>query len=380
MRVLQLLSSGGVYGAEKMVVSLAKGLEQMGCHCILGVLDNLHVESSDVITFMRRQNLPVVVFPCKGKMDFNMVHKIRRCMRSHEIGLVHSHSYKTDFYGYLAARDSKSPILATSHFWTRRTKSLRLYAYIDQFMLRRFNHVVAVSDEIAGEIIASGVPSAKVSVIDNGIDLAAFRNPTPGVGVEFRERGMRIVGAVGRLVDQKGFDFLLRAIPRILERFPGTVFLIAGEGTERAKLEALASELGITGQVYFMGARNDMPNVYASFDVFVLPSLNEGMPIALIEAMATAKPVVATRVAAVPKLVIDGETGLLIEPQSPQALSDAICQLLENSVLRERLGRAARAKVEQQFSSQVMAQRYLKLYRQLQIGLAPAAESELCKI
>jgi len=255
-----------------------------------------------------------------------------------------------------------------------------MYAYVDQLVLRRFKHVVAVSDEIAREIVDSGVPSAKVSVIDNGIDLAAFRNPCPKVGAEFRTSGMRIVGAVGRLVDQKGFDYLLRAIPRILERFPNTVFLIAGEGTERAKLEALASELNIAGQVHFMGARSDMPNVYASFDVFALSSLNEGMPIALIEAMATAKPVVATRVAAVPKLVIDGETGLLIEPRSPEALSDAVCQLLENSALCERLGRAARARIEQQFSSEVMAQRYLKLYRQLQINLAPTAESELCKI
>jgi len=380
MLVLQLLSSGGIYGAEKMIVSLTKGLDRMGCHSILGVLDNMHVGSKDVINYMQQQNLPVVVIPCKGKIDGSLVDKIRQHIRRYEIELVHSHSYKTDLYGYLAVRNTGIPILATSHFWTRRTISLRLYAYLDQLVLRRFNHVVAVSDEIAKEVAAGGVPPARVSVINNGIDLNAFQNAVPIGDAEYRVKSARIVGAVGRLVDQKGFDYLLRAIPRILERYPSTSFHIAGDGTERRKLEALASELSISEQVHFMGARSDMPDVYASFDIFVLPSLNEGMPIALIEAMAASKPVVATRVAAVPKLVINGETGLLIEPRNPTALSDAICQLLENSALCERLGRSARTRVEQQFSSEVMAQRYLKLYRQLQINLAPTAGSELCKV
>jgi len=379
MHVLQLLSSGGVYGAEKMVVSLAKGLERAGCRTILGVFDNTHVESSDVVTYMQQQNLPVVVIPCKGKIDWTTVDNIRHCIKLNNINLIHSHGYKTDLYGYLAVRHSGLPILATSHLWTRRTTSLRVYAYADQLALRRFNHVVAVSDEIAREIISSGVPPAKVSVIDNGIDLAAFRDPSPSVGAEFRASGMRIVGAVGRLVDQKGFDYLLRAIPRILKHFPSTVFLVAGEGTERAKLEALASQLNITRQVHFIGVRNDMPNVYASFDVFVLPSLNEGMPIALIEAMATAKPVVATRVAAVPKLVINGQTGLLIDPRDPEALSDAVCQLLEKPTYCETLGKAARARIEQQFSSEVMAQHYLQLYRKVQANPVPTAEGVLCK-
>ena len=379
MRVLQLLSSGGVYGAEKMVVSLAKGLDQMGCQTILGVFDNMHVESSDVVSYMQQQNLAVVVIPCKGKIDFAIVDKIRRCINSYEIDLIHSHSYKSDLYGYLAVRNTSVPILATSHFWTRRTISLRVYAYIDQLVLKRFDRIVAVSDEIAREIVAAGVSPAKVSVIDNGINLAAFRHPSPQAGAEFRAYGMRIVGAVGRLVDQKGFDYLLRAIPQVLERFPNTVFLIAGEGTERAKLEALSSELNIEKHVHFLGVRSDMPNVYASFDVFVLPSLNEGMPIALMEAMATARPVVATRVAAVPKLVIDGQTGLLIEPKNPGALSDAVCRLLENPTLCESLSKAAQARIEQEFSSEVMAERYLRLYYEIQNTQAHIAERALCK-
>lgn len=378
MRILQLLSSGGIYGAEKMVANLAKGLDSMGCQSILGVFDNMHVLPSDVATYMQQQNLPVVVIPCKGKLDGATVDAIRRSVEKYDIGLIHTHGYKTDIYGYLAARNTGLPILATSHLWTRRTTSLRLYAYIDQLVLRRFNHVVAVSSAIASEIRAAGVSPDKISVIDNGIDVDAFRNASSGIA-EFRECGMQVVGGVGRLVGQKGFDYLLRAVPRILERFPRTKFLIAGDGTERSRLEVLATELNISRQVQFLGARGDMLSVYASFDVFILSSVDEGMPIALIEAMAAAKPVVATRVAAVPKLVIHGQTGLLVEPKNPEAISDAVCLLLENSALRERLGSAARIRIEKQFSSKVMAQRYLELYRQLQNNQGRLTEEAVCK-
>src|SRR6202011_5043433 len=105
----------------------------------------------------------------------------------------------------------------------------------------------------------AGVSPDKISVIDNGIDVDAFRSTPSKIRPEFRESGMGVVGGVGRLVSQKGFDYLLRAVPRILERFPSTKFLIAGEGTERSRLEVLASELNISRHVQFLGARSDMP-------------------------------------------------------------------------------------------------------------------------
>jgi len=379
MRVLQLLSSGGVYGAEKMVVGLAKGLRQLGCQSIVGVFDNLHVKSSDVANYMRKQGLHTVVIPCNGKIDRTAVKEIRRCIDVHDIGLLHSHGYKADLYGYFAGRNMRLPLIATSHFWTRRTMALRIYALVDQFVLRQFDHVVAVSDEIAREVLSGGVSSKIVSVIDNGIDLAALRTPSASVRAELRAGAKRIVGAVGRLVSQKGFNYLLQAIPSVLERFPETVFLVVGEGPKRAQLEALASELKITNSVRFIGVRNDMPSVYSSFDLFVLSSVCEGMPLALIEAMAAGRPVVATRVAAVPKLVIEGLTGRLVEPRDAAALCGAICELLGNPATCERLGQAARARIEKQFSSELMAERYFRLYRSVWKPSPPVAEGAPCR-
>ena len=379
MRVLHLLSSSGVYGAEKMVVSLAKGLRQLGCESILGIFDNLHVGSSGVATYMREQGLNTVVIPCNGKIDMTAAEEIRRCINVYEISLLHSHGYKADLYGYVAARNTRLPVVATSHFWTRRTMALRIYARLDQFVLRQFDHVVAVSDKIAAEILAGGVSSKLVSVIDNGIDLAALQRPSQSFDVELRARGKRIVGAVGRLVDQKGFDYLLHAIPSVLKQFPETVLLIVGEGPKRAKLEALASELKITDSVRFTGACDDMPSVYSSFDLFVLSSVDEGMPLALIEAMAIGKPVVATRVAAVPRLVLEGVTGRLIEPRDPAAISATICELLGDPATCERLGEAARARMEARFSSELMAERYHRLYRNVLKRRAPATDGAPCR-
>lgn len=379
LRVLHLISSGGIYGAEKMVVSLARGLERMGCHSIAAVFDNGRAVSTEVANYMREQNIEVVGLPCKGRIDWTTVERIQSWTRAYDISLLHSHGYKADIYTYLAARKLRCPIIATSHFWTRRTAALCLYAYLDKLALRRFDYVSAVSEAIKNEILAFGVPPEKVCVLNNGIDLTPFHNPNPSLRAELGTDGMRIVGGVGRLVEQKGFDYLLSAIPTVVERFPKTMFVVAGEGTERARLEAMTSQLKIDAHVRFLGTRSDMPNVYASFDAFVLPSIDEGMPIALIEAMASAKPVVATRVAAVPRLITQNETGLLVPPRDPQALAEAICQLLANPVLCQRLSEAARTRVEEQFSAQAMAEGYLKMYHLLLPSPLPVSESALCR-
>jgi len=378
MRVLHLLSSSGVYGAEKMVVSLARGLQQLGCESVLGIFENQRKGPSEVATYMREQGLNTVVIPCNGKIDRTAANEIRRCINVYEISLLHSHGYKADLYGYVATRSMRFPVVATSHFWTRRTVALRIYARLDQYVLRQFDHVVAVSDQIAGEILAGGVSSEFVSVIDNGIDLAALQQPSRNCDAESRVRGKRTIGAVGRLVDQKGFDYLLQAIPAVLKQFPETILLIVGEGPKRAKLEALASELKIADSVRFTGACNDMPRVYSSLDLFVLSSVDEGMPLALIEAMAVGKPVVATRVAAVPKLVLEGVTGRLVEPRDPAAISAAICELLRDPASCAKLGEAARARMEARFSSELMAERYLRLYRSVLKRRSPATEGAPC--
>jgi glycosyltransferase involved in cell wall biosynthesis len=365
VNVLHLISSGGVYGAEKMLMALARALEHKGCHSIVGVFDNVHVGPTPVIQEMATQHLAVESFPCKGRLDWKTVTAIREYIRRSRIDVVHTHGYKADIYGYLATRRPATPILATSHYWTRRTTALRFYAFVDQLLMRRFDKVVAVSDQIADSIVASGTPRKKVVTIDNGIDLLPFCNATPCLRHPPATSESTVIGSVGRLVKQKGYDYLLRAVPGILRKFPNTAFIVVGEGPERPQLEALAEELGIRGKVNFIGERRDMPDVYASFDIFVLPSIDEGMPIALIEALASGRPLIATRVAAVPKLIIHEKTGILVEPKDSQALEEAVCRLLGDRTLQNRLGECGRAWAAEHYSAERMAETYLQMYQEI---------------
>ena len=214
---------------------------------------------------------------------------------------------------------------------------------------------------------------SKISVIDNGIDLArlftSWRNTRGRIN-----KGQRlVVGTVGRLVAQKGLVYFLQAAREVLLDFPNVIFVVVGDGPDREKLEHMARELAIEQNVLFTGQCMDMPGAYASMDVFVLASIDEGMPMTIIEALGSKRPVVATRVGAVPRLIIPEKTGLLIAPRDVQALKLAILKLLNDSSLRSQLGNAGKALVKRGHSNELMARNYLKLYEQMagQLGKRP---------
>ncbi len=361
MVVLQLISSEGYYGAENVLVNLAGSLEKMGCRSIVGVFRNAHRPHVEVATHAQNRGLHVEIISCRGKADRKAVDRIRQCIRDHSVDLVHMHGYKADLYGYAAARDLGRPVIATYHIdWPDRGIALRVYHVLDRLVVRRFDRIVAVSDKIARSLQRSGVPREKVTTIPNGIDLSAFARPASGVPIS--DRPGRVVGLVGRLTPQKGPEYFLRAARSVLDALPDVVFAFIGGGPERERLEALSRELGIERSVVFAGQRNDMPAVYASLDLVVLPSINEGLPMALIEALAARRPVVATRVGAVPELIEHERTGLLVEPRDVAGLQAAIRRLLTDSELGRRLGENGHVLVNQRFSAEAMAQSYLSLY------------------
>ncbi len=167
---------------------------------------------------------------------------------------------------------------------------------------------------------------------------------------------------VACLREEKRIDVLINAAPQILARFPDAHFLIAGDGTCRESLVALAGQLGITDRVTFLGHRDDVPAVLAQADMFVLPSRSEALPNSVIEAMASGLPVVASRVGGIPELVDDGKTGYLVPPGDPNALADALARLLEDPRRSAELGRAGRIKIEQNYSFDRMVEQMETLY------------------
>jgi glycosyltransferase involved in cell wall biosynthesis len=365
LTILFLISSEGYYGAENMLVALGRGLSQLGCRCVVAVFDDFRFHHTEVAEQARRQGLTVEIFPCAGKWDWKAIVEIRKLLVRHNVDVVHSHGYKSDFYAYMAAWPNRALLFATSHNWPSKRFSMRVYAAIDRLILRRFDKVVVVSEVVLAALTRSGVAAEKIATIFNGVDIERFREAKPTLPAQMIHSDCPVVGFVARLVPDKGGEFLLRAAQQVLAEYPKTTFVFVGEGPSRKQLERLAGELGIDRHVVFAGARDDMPGVYASLDVLVLPSLVESMPMCVLEAMAAGKPVIATHTGAIPKVVASEENGLLIEPGDVSSLRDAIVRLLADKEFARRLSENGRRCVRQKFSAQAMAKSYLDQYREL---------------
>jgi len=363
MKILHLVSSGGYYGKESVIINLCSALEKLGCATEVGAFLNSQAPNDDVVTRAHRQGLPARTFACHGRVDLGAARTIREHILSQQVDLVHTHDFKADLYGYLAARWAGRPLFATCHLWFSPSIQHRMYSALDRFVLRYFDGVIGVSPPIGDTLHKSWVPQRKVAVIANGIDFSPFLLVEDGTSR--REFGSDLtIGIVGRLVRQKGHPFFFAAARGVLEKFPGAKFVVIGEGPDRKLLEALAQELRIAGSVHFAGYRDDMPSAYAGLDLMVMPSLDEGLPMTLLEAMAAKRAVIASAVGAVPEVIEHGQTGLLVEPGNADDLEQAMLLLLNDASLRRRMGENARESVSR-FSSERMARNYLDFYQRM---------------
>jgi glycosyltransferase involved in cell wall biosynthesis len=367
VNILAVISSAGVYGAERMVLNLLAALSTQACHPVLAVLRGSCTGRSDLACIARECGLHVEEIDCNGRIDLNAVRKLRECVQRYRVDVVHSHGYKADLYSYAATRRPRIPLVATCHNWTNADSALTLYAKLDRLALARFDAVAAVSEGVAGILSDSRVPHRKVSVIPNGV-LVEKQQMAKSIP-DLRGGPGMVIGMVGRLVQEKGFALVLRGARAILSAYPATRFLIVGEGQQEKELRDIVLEEGIETSVFFSGFRNDLTEVYSSLDLLVLPSLLEGMPMVVLEAMASCKPVVVTRVGALPALVSHGITGLVVDPGNTPVLVAAICSLLSDPERCRTMGQRGRDLIEVKYSSRIMAQRYRSMYQQA-IGTA----------
>lgn len=370
MTILQLISSAGFYGAESMLVSLSDSLARLDCKVIVGVLRDgrdTHVEVADAAA---RLGLKTRQIPCSGRFDLKTIGHIRKLFQDDEIDLVHAHGYKADIFAFLASwpgRLVSSPqrvsLVSTCHNWPNPARKMQTYAVLDRMILKGFDHVTTPSPLVADVLRESGIKDNHITWIRNGVDTGRYQSPAPILRQELQAGNRPIIGFVGRMVPAKGGEEFLEAAKIVLETHPNALFVLAGDGPSREPWKALATKLGIAHSVFFAGVMQDMPGVYASFDVMTLPSHEEAMPMCLLEAMAASRASIATSVGAVPELITNNETGLLIEPHDAKALADATLQLLADPAARERMGEQARERVVRQYSATAMARTYLGLYQ-----------------
>lgn len=307
--------------------------------------------------------------------DLRPLRRLRRIIREANFDLVHAHLPPAELYARMALIGidrTQLPLAVSKHNDEPFHKSIGERS-LGRWVARRAAVVVAISDAVnrymAGP--ALGIEPARLETIHYGIDARPFAATTAEQGLALRRRwGIPneavLIGFAGRLVPQKSLETLLEGFA-LLRKRSSTDFRLAlvGSGELEAPLRERANVLGIADAVVWPGFHDDMPAVMRAFDVFALTSLYEGFGLVLVEAMATARPVVATRVSAIPEIVVDGETGFLISPRSPEELANAL-QKLESSTLRDRLGAAGQRRVMHDFTLERMYEATDNLYTRLQ--------------
>ena len=291
----------------------------------------------------------------RGSQDLVALRKLIALLRSMKPQVVHTHTAKAGTLGRLAAFVCRVPVVVHTYhghvlhgyFPPART---RLFVVIERALSRITDELVAVSPRVRDDLLALGVGRAeRFSVVPLGLDLDPFVRAAARRGELKRELGLPpdtlVVGIVARLVPIKAHEIFLGAAREVAARRGDVRFLVVGDGERRAELERLAVAWGLERHVRFLGWRADLDRVYADSDVVALTSRNEGSPVALIEAMAAARAVVATGVGGVPDVVTDGETGCIVPRDDPSALAVALLKVLEDHEGRQRMGRLARARV-----------------------------------
>jgi len=289
----------------------------------------------------------------RHSFDWRVWPQLRRLIRDRRVQIVHAHDYKTDFLALLLARTQGVIPLTTAHGWAGNTPRHRFYFFFDRRLIRHFPIAIAVSERIRQTLIEHGAQPGRVRAIRNGIDSMQFRR-SQTLRQELRGRlgapiaGTWVVG-VGRLEQEKRFDVLLEAVA---QTDPTTVagVILAGDGTCRQLLEQRASATDLRGRVHFLGHVTDVRPVYEASDIFAQSSDSEGIPNAVLEAMAMETPAVATDVGGTSELLADGVDGLLVPRRDPGALALALKRTVLDADATQSRVRHARKRVEDELS------------------------------
>ena len=360
--LMQITHDLAIGGLQQVVVNICRSIDRENFKVSVLCLRALGEFVPDV------QSLGIKVFSLPQKkrgVDYLSFLKVARILRQEKIDVIHTHNTQPFVDGTLGALLSGvKTIVHTDH--ARDFPDKRRYMFAEWLMSHFAYRVVGVSEHTSANLIKyEKISPTKVITIPNGIDGSRFlieidRNK------KRQELGIKnkgpIIGLGVRLTEQKGITYLLQAMPQVIKSFPDIILVIAGDGELKSSLQNEAKELGVTDNVLLLGARLDIPELLKLFDIYVLPSLWEGMPMVLLEAMAAGCPVVATDVGGVSKVITDGENGLLAAPEDPQQLVDGVIKLLSNSDLRQLFIENGLRKFKKKFSSDKMTQQYERLY------------------
>lgn len=359
--VLHAIETSGPGGAERTLISLVERLDRNRYHPIICLLSEGWLNAQ-----LKSRGFETVIIPQKRGLHGGWLIQLVKFIKRRHIDLMHTQEFAMNTYCSIASAIIGIPIVTTvqgKNYYADRWRRRLAYRFVS-----RQSRMVAVSQDIKRYLASQvGIQARRVATIWNGIDPAAFRGNNGGRAAVRNQLGLEerqpVIGTVGNLYPVKGHVYLLEAMALVVQERSDAVCLIAGRGQLEGRLRDTAAKLGIERNVRLLGFREDTPALLHAMDIFVLPSLSEGLSLALLEAMAASKPVIATEVGGNPEIVLDGGTGFLIPPRSAAALAEKILGLVKDPELAHHLGRSGQMRVEQEFSVTTMVQKYQDLYR-----------------
>ncbi|MEQ5814951.1 glycosyltransferase family 4 protein [Marinobacter sp. NFXS11] len=367
IKVLQFISPSGFYGAERWVLAFANNIDPQRMRCDLAVTRESPNQDLRVADFHPDSAGQVHYIDMAGRFDIRSVKTLVNIIRERKIDVILTHGYKSDILGLIAGRIAGIRCVSTPHGFSGNVGfKLKMFIRLGTSILRYFDAVAPLSEELVEDMLRFRVPSPKIRFIRNGVDIKDIDATLSNTSFrEKSEAGIRPIGFIGQLIPRKGLLDLLSAFEWLHGHRQGLELQLIGEGRQRPELEEKCTRMKAGPAVRFLGFREDRLELLSKFEMFVMTSSLEGIPRCLMEAMAVGVPVVAYDIPGVDQLVEDGVTGLLVPHGDVGALVEACNKLLDDPELKATLTANARARVEEVYSARRMADEYLELFQQL---------------
>ncbi len=359
MQVLHILKGLGLAGAENHLMILLAGLREQGIDARLLLWVSKDTLAEDIVLEAQKRGIPIERWVMPGNFAPIFFFRLVRYLRQQKPDIVHTHLVHAETYAIPAAKLAGVPVVVNSSHNDDPFRHHPIFKIRSRILWRLTHRGIAISEAIRQFLVnIEGAKPEQVRTIYYGL------TPLPTLKMEKGEN-TRLIGSVCRLVPQKGIRYALEAVRKLLPLYPNLQYVIVGDGILRSELEQQAKNLGISEHVHFMGWRHDVKELMTQFEIFLAPSLWEGFGLVFLEAMAQALPIVASQVSAIPEVVEDGVTGILVPPQNSDALAEAIKKLLDNPDLAQKLGAAGRERLETVFTPQRMIEQTAALYHEV---------------
>jgi glycosyltransferase involved in cell wall biosynthesis len=367
INVLQFICPTGYYGAERWIIALSNHLNLSLIDNRLVVARETSTQNLTIVNKFQSLGLPAYQLSMQSRFDPAIIKELLKLIRTEEIDIIHTHGYKSDIIGLIAARLSGIRVIATPHgFENAADWKLRLYMKAGIRALKKMDCVAPLSDDLEQELLMHGVASERMKTVLNGVDLSELKNGQHESPTKTEiSSTQKIIGYVGQLSARKNVADLIRGFNLLHARLPDCRLILVGDGPQRNELATLAQSLPCRDMIEFAGYRDDRLDIMRTFDIFCMTSTMEGIPRAMMEAMALHTPVVAYNIPGVDKLVIHGITGLMAEMGNVGMIADHLFQILTDVKLHQQMMDAGYRHVVDRFSAERMAREYEHIYEQV---------------